>query len=128
MKYSASENCIRSVGAPPNGVLGLRGGDALQAPYWSVNHRVNPTEVGANEIEIHVLGHDENQWSEPISTDELLDAGGPEEAYYAWAVARTILSVVAQNGDFGQITAHYELCREVHEGILARRAMWEAEE
>lgn len=119
LRFSKAENCIRSVGDWPNGILGIDCSEGSVS--WSISTKFDPAgKVGAvpEERTPETDNHD-------LSIDELVAACATQVelgVVFDMGVQTIGLStaVLSRRGDYPLLRAHIDLLQETHAAINKR--------
>jgi hypothetical protein len=115
VRHSTKEGVLRSIGAPPNGIIALQMGEGEAT--WTVNSkREPPPERGTIKIE-HATAEEFESEARPIEVAGLIVGceGVPELFFLCSAIIRSTQAVIGQKApdrDFLTIHAAVDLLEE----------------
>lgn len=114
---------IRSVGEPPNGVLGcvIAPADPSEDAYFVVDGSTAATAAAVHTVQ----PGDRPASSTPVEWDDVMDALTEESALHMWRGILTgmvpMLERTAITGDLLPLTKAVEMLHRMHDGFVERR-------
>jgi hypothetical protein len=115
VRHSAKEGVLRSIGAPPNGIIGLQMGEG--GATWTVNFKRQPPETPGT---IHIAegtAQEAALEAEPLELSELIPACEGQRELFSLCTTiigstQAVVGRVAPDRDFLTIRATVDLLEE----------------